>query len=143
MSKPSPPSEETGTSSVVEVGVAGTCPPPPPLPPLWRERGAVGVASEEANRERRSDGVANAEGVDERRRRLLAGEEKVLPIGLERESSGDEGPEKKGGGQQNSKSEKGTREKNGEREERYEPLLKFRGEESEAMNLVRQEKIKI
>lgn len=75
--------------------VAGTRPPPPPL--LWRERGAVGVASEEANRERRSDGVANAEGVEERRRRLLAGDEKVLPMGLERESSGDEGPEKKKG----------------------------------------------
>ena len=91
MSKPSPPSEEAGTSSVVEVEVAGTRPPPL----LWRERGAVGVASEEANRERRSDGVANAEGVEERRRRLLAGDEKVLPMGLERESSGDEGPEKK------------------------------------------------
>jgi len=67
--------------------------PPPPTP--WRERGAVGVASEEANRERRSDGVANAEGVEERRRRLLPGDEKVLPMGLERESSGEEGPIRK------------------------------------------------
>lgn len=99
MSKPSPPSDETGTSSVVEVGVGGTR----PAPPLWRERG-IGVASEEANRDRCAGGVA----VEERRRRLPTGEENVLPIGLERESSGDEGP-----------------------------LLKLGGEESEAMVLLR------
>jgi len=75
---------------VVDVGVAGTRPPT-----LWRERGAVGVASEEANRERRSDGVADADGVEDRRRRLLPGDENVLPIGLERESSGEEGPNRK------------------------------------------------
>lgn len=57
------------------------------------------MASEEANRDRWGGGVPNADGVEERRRRCLGraaspGEENVLPIGLERESSGDEGPEK-------------------------------------------------
>ena len=55
----------------------------------------VGVVSEAAKRERAAGGVANAVGVTDRRRRLwraAAGEEKVLPIGLEMESSGDEGP---------------------------------------------------
>ena len=65
-------------------------------PPLCLERDGVGVASEAANRDRWAGGVANADGVVERRRRLRPelspGEEKVLPIGLEKESSGDEGP---------------------------------------------------
>lgn len=91
-SKPSPPSDDAGMSSV-EVGVAGTRPPPD----LCLDRDGVGVASS-ANRERCGGGVPNADGVEERPRRRLRraaspGEDNVLPIGLERESSGDEGPE--------------------------------------------------
>lgn len=73
-----------------------------PFCPLARRvRDGVGVVSEPENRDRLALGVANSEdGVVDRRRRLCleapAGEEEsVLPIGLEKESSGDEGPVKK------------------------------------------------
>lgn len=72
--------------------MAGTL--PPPALPLCRSRDGVGVPSEEANRDRCGGGVPNADGVEDRRRRLRPGEEKVLAIGLETESSGEEGPEK-------------------------------------------------
>lgn len=66
------------------------------VPLVRRLRDGVGVVSEAAKRE--AGGVAKAVGVVDRRRRLWreaaasAGEEKVLPIGLEMESSGEEGP---------------------------------------------------
>lgn len=64
--------------------------------PLCLDRGGVGVASEEANRDRLVGGVANADGVEDRRRLLRRppspGDDSVLPIGLEKESSGEEGP---------------------------------------------------
>lgn len=63
---------------------------------MRRVRDGVGVVSEAANRDREAGGVANAVGVVDRRRLLCreasAGDENVLPIGLEKESSGEEGP---------------------------------------------------
>lgn len=78
----------------MDVGVGGTRPPPPPAAVLpLRRRDGVGVASEEANRDRCGGGVPD--GVKDRRTRLRPGEELVLPIGLDWESSGEEGPEKR------------------------------------------------
>ena len=83
-------------TGVVEVALL------PPRRPPRREDGVgvrAGFASEVANRDWFGGGVANAEGVEDRRRlRRLAspGDEKVLPTGLEYESSGEVGPVKIG-----------------------------------------------
>lgn len=102
MSSPSP-SDEGGASSVDE-GVAIGVDTEALLDPLLRRplegvgvaSDGVGVVSEAANRECGCDGVANAGDADGRRpllRRVPSpGDEKVLPIGLEYESSGEEGP---------------------------------------------------
>lgn len=101
MSSPSP-SDEGGASSVDE-GVAIGVDREALLDRLLRcplEGGAasdgVGVVSELANRECGCGGVAYAGEADESRPRLRRvpspGDEKVLPIGLENESSGEEGP---------------------------------------------------
>ena len=104
MSKPSPPSEEGGASSVDE-GVAaamGVDEGALLLPFVFacRERDGVGVASGVAKRDCWAGGVANADGVVDRplllRREASPGDEKVFPIGLENESSGEEGPKDKG-----------------------------------------------
>ena len=102
MSSPSP-SDEGGASSVDE-GVAIGVDTEALLDPLLRRplegvgvaSDGVGVVSEAANRECGCGGVANAGDADGRRpllRRVPSpGDEKVLPIGLEYESSGEEGP---------------------------------------------------
>lgn len=65
-------------------------------PPLCLDRVGVGVASEEPNRDRLGGGVAKVDGVEERprlfRRAASPGDDNVLPIGLEKESSGEEAP---------------------------------------------------
>lgn len=79
----------------MDVGVAALL---RPEVELRRVRDGVGVPSEEAAK--REDGggggEANVEGVVDRRRLLRPeaspGDEKVFPIGLEKESSGEEGP---------------------------------------------------
>lgn len=100
MSKPSPPSEEGGASSV-EDGVAAAMGVDGgalllPLAFVRRDREGVEVASGVAKRDCWTGGVADADGVVDLRRPLRReaspGDEKVFPIGLENESSGEEGP---------------------------------------------------
>lgn len=104
-SYPSPHSEDGGASSVEEgVDAAKGLPLAPPDTRRCVLEG-VGVASDEAaKRDRCAGGVAaKLEGVEDppccRLRRpparaaVLSGEDSVLPMGLEKESSGEEGPE--------------------------------------------------
>lgn len=95
----SPPSEDGGGKSSVEDGVAAAVGVGDVAGrrPRLVERDGVGVDDELAKREGFGGGVAAAEeGVEvwrRPRRRRWAGEE-VLGMGLEKESSGEEGPAK-------------------------------------------------
>ncbi|KAL7002656.1 hypothetical protein U1Q18_003811 [Sarracenia purpurea var. burkii] len=96
-SSPSPPSDDGGASSVDEgVAAARGVDVEPLLPPRLRcELEGVGVASVAANRECWGGVGVAYDAVDRRprfRRLESPGEENVLPIGLDIESSGEEGP---------------------------------------------------
>lgn len=104
MSKPSPPSDDAGKSPSVDVGVAAAAPEAAEVgiggvdDGVRRfRRDGVGVASDDAAANREDlgggGGVAETERRRLRREALPGDDEKVFRMGLENESSGDEGPE--------------------------------------------------